>query len=485
MTDLADLSLTAAVEALQDGLTSEALTQACLDRLERTQHLNAFITTDSSGALTAAQASDQRRKNGKTHGPLDGIPIGLKDLLVTQGMKTTAGSKILAPFVPPYQGTMAARLHAAGAVIIGKTNLDEFAMGSSNEHSAFGPTLNPWDPACIPGGSSGGSAVAVAAGQCLGALGTDTGGSIRQPAAMTGVLGLKPTYGRVSRYGVIAFASSLDQVGPFGRSAKDIAHQLQVIAGFDSMDSTSVDRPVPDYHAHLDRGIKDLTIGVPEEYFGEGVHEDVEGAVHAGIQALKDAGATVTPVSLPHTKYALSTYYVICTAEASANLARYDGVRYGQRATEGQLHRMYAKSRHEGFGEEVKRRIVLGTYVLSAGYYDAYYGRAQKVRTLIRQDFEQAFSKVDLLATPTSPVVAFKLGARLDDPLTMYKADVMTLAVNLAGLPALSMPAGFSTEGLPIGMQLIGPWFEEARLLQAAHTFETVTDHHVQRPKLS
>jgi aspartyl-tRNA(Asn)/glutamyl-tRNA(Gln) amidotransferase subunit A len=460
-------------------LKATELLEASLARIEQKKDLNAFVFTDEKGARAAAKASDERKAR---LGPLDGIPIALKDLFITEGVPTTAGSKVLSGYVPPYDGAMAERLKKAGAVIIGKTNMDEFAMGSSTEHSMFGPTKNPWDPSKVAGGSSGGSAVAVATGCAPGALGTDTGGSIRQPASFTGVYGMKPTYGRVSRYGVIAFASSLDQVGPFGRSALDLAHLLQTIAGFDPRDSTSSEERVPDYAAGLEASARGLKIGIPEEYFVEGTNAEIAAAVQKGIAVLQDAGAVATPVRLPHTKYALSTYYVIATAEASSNLARYDGVRYGPRAPEKELRRMYAATRFSGFGAEALRRIVLGTYVLSAGYYEAYYGKAQRVRTLIRRDFEEAFSHVDLLVTPVSPVPPFAIGERVTDPLAMYLADVFTLAVPLAGLPGLSVPAGRMKNGLPIGMQMIAPWFQEARLLQAARAFERATDFASLRP---
>lgn len=473
-----DLASVSALLAKKD-LTSTELTRACLDRIEATRELNAFVHVDERGALAAAAAADARAQR---LGPLDGVPIALKDLFLTEGVPTTAGSKILQNYVPPYDGAMPERLKRAGAVLLGKTNLDEFAMGSSNEHSAFGPAKNPWDPSKVPGGSSGGSAIAVAAGLSFGALGTDTGGSIRQPASMCGIFGLKPTYGRVSRFGTIAFASSLDQVGPFGRSALDLAHQLQAIAGFDARDSTSANEPVPDYSAELEAGIRGQKVGIPAEYFIEGMDPEVEAAIKRGLDVLKDAGAELVPIELPHTKYALSTYYVIATAEASSNLARYDGVRYGPRAPERELARMYAASRHQGFGDEVKRRIVLGTYVLSAGYYEAYYGKAQKVRTLIRRDFEDAFARVDLIATPVSPFAAFSLGERTVDPLAMYLADIFTLSVSLAGLPGISVPAGHTRASLPIGLQMIAPWFCEPRLLRAATTFERATDHSKRRP---
>ncbi|MBK6685619.1 MAG: Asp-tRNA(Asn)/Glu-tRNA(Gln) amidotransferase subunit GatA [Deltaproteobacteria bacterium] len=475
-------SLTEVSQALAAGqVTSTTLTEMCLSRIEAHSKLNAFLHVDAAGAKAAAQSSDQRRAKGAALSPLDGVPLALKDLIITEGVPTTAASKILAGYLPPYDGAMPRRLKAAGAVILGKTNLDEFAMGSSGVYSAFGPTLNPWDQARVPGGSSSGSAVAVAAGLCFGALGTDTGGSIRQPASLTGILGLKPTYSRVSRAGTIAFASSLDQVGPFGRSASDLAIQLQVIAGHDPEDSTSSSAPVPDYSANLGRGLSGLKVGVPSEYFVAGMDPGVEQVVQAGLEVLREQGATLVPISLPHTQYALSVYYVLCTAEASSNLARYDGLRYGVRAQEKELRRLYAATRHQGFGHEVQRRIVLGTFVLSAGYYDAYYGRAQKVRSLIRQDFERAFQEVDLIATPTSPVTAWKLDERQTDPLSMYLADVYTLAVNLAGIPGLSMPAGFAA-GLPVGLQLLGPWFGEPELLRAAAAFERATVHAQARP---
>lgn len=451
-------------------VTARELLDAALARIEDGAELNAFITVDRPHA--AAAAADARLDAGAPLSPLDGVPIAVKDLIATEGLETTAASKMLADWKPPYDATVVARLRAAGAVIVGKTNLDEFAMGSSNEHSAFGPVKNPWDPRKVPGGSSGGSAAAVAARQVFGALGTDTGGSIRQPAAMCGVAGLKPTYGRVSRRGVVAFASSLDQVGPIARSTSDLAVLLEAIAGHDEADSTSATLPPPECVANLERGVEGLRVGVPDAFFAEGLDAEIERAVRAGIDHLVAAGASVVPVDLPHTKYALSTYYVICTAEASSNLARYDGVRYGHRADERELLRLYERSRTEGFGDEVKRRIVLGTYVLSAGYYDAYYGRAQKVRTLIRRDFERAFEDVDLIVTPTVPQVAFDLGSKTEDPLAMYLSDVYTLSVNLAGLPGLSLPVGLDGAGLPIGLQMIGKWFDEATMLAAGRALE-------------
>lgn len=463
-------------------ISATDLVETCLSRIAETASLNSFLLVDEAGARAAAAASDVRRRDAQPLSALDGVPVALKDNILCEGVPGQANSAILDGYVPPYDSAVAARLKASGAVLIGRTNMDEFAMGSSNEHSRIGPTRNPWDPSRVSGGSSGGSAVAVAARQVFGSFGTDTGGSIRQPAALCGVYGLKPTYGRVSRRGIVAFASSLDQVGPFARCTADLATLLQAIAGFDAGDSTSVERAVPDYQASCTAGVDGLRIGVPEEYFAEGLEPEVAGAVSAGIEVLEGLGASVQPISLPHTKYALSTYYLIATAEAASNLARYDGVRYGARVPAPDLREMITRSRHAGFGDEVKRRIILGTYVLSAGYYDAYYGKAQKVRTLIRRDFEDAFDKVDVLATPTSPVCAFGIGDRVDDPLSMYLADVLTLSVNLAGVPAVSVPAGYSADGLPIGLQLIGAWFGEDRLLAAAGAFEAATEHARARP---
>ena len=446
--------------------------------------VRAFLTVTREHALAQAAAADARFHAGQPRGPLDGVPVALKDLFCTRGIRTTSGSKILERFVPPYDATVVARLIEAGAVVLGKVNMDEFAMGSSTEHSGFFTTRNPWDVDRVPGGSSGGAAAAVAAGMAAASLGTDTGGSIRQPAAFCGTVGLKPTYGRVSRYGVIAFASSLDQVGPFARTVEDVALMLQVIAGADPMDSTAVATPVPDYRAELGRGIEGLRIGIPTEYFIDGMSPEVESAVRAAIATLERLGARTEPVSLPHTEYGLAAYYVIAPAEASSNLARYDGVKYGLRAAGGKdLIDMYAKTRAAGFGDEVKRRIMLGTYALSAGYYDAYYGRALKVRTLVRRDFEDAFERVDLIAAPTTPGVAFKLGEKAD-PLSMYLNDVLTIPVNLAGLPGISVPAGFTGGGLPIGLQLIGRAFDEATVLRAAHAYERATDWHTRRPSL-
>lgn len=485
MTDLWRLSLAELIAGLERrAISSREVTERCIRRIEETRSLNTFLTVDGDGAMAQATASDERRARRSALSPLDGVPVALKDLLITEGLATTAGSRILEGYIPPYDGTMARRLKSAGAVLVGKTNLDEFAMGSSNEHSARGPVQNPWNVRRVPGGSSGGSAAAVASGQVFGSLGTDTGGSIRQPASFCGIYGMKPTYGRVSRFGVIAFASSLDQVGPFGRSAEDIAHLLQAIAGHDPRDSTSANVPVPDYVRMMGRGISGMKIGIPDEYFVEGMHAEVDGAVRHALETFEKAGAEPVRIKLPHTRYALSTYYVLATAEASSNLARYDGVRYGARAPEKELRRMYAASRFHGFGEEVRRRILLGTYVLSAGYYEQYYGKAQRVRTLIRRDFEEAFKRVDAIVTPTSPTPAFAFGERLADPLSMYLADIFTVTVNLAGIPGLSIPAGFSSDRLPIGVQLLAPWFEEPRLLQLAGAFERATDFAHQRPPI-
>ena len=463
-------------------------TQAATEYLARIEALDpevrAFLTVTREDALRRAAEADARFKAGAPLGPLDGVPVALKDVLCTRGIRTTSGSKILERFVPPYDATVVARLFAAGAVLLGKLNMNEFAMGSSTEHSAFFTTHNPWDLARVPGGSSGGAAAAVAAGMAALTLGTDTGGSIRQPAAFSGVLGMKPTYGRVSRYGVIAFASSLDQVGPFARDAEDAALMLGVIAGADPMDATAIDVPVPDYRAALGQGIEGLHLGVPAEYFMDGMDPEVEQAVRTAIATLEKLGARTEPVSLPHTEYGLAAYYVIAPAEASSNLARYDGVKYGLRAPGARdLIDMYSKTRAAGFGAEVKRRVMLGTYVLSAGYYDAYYGQAQKVRTLVRRDFEQAFARVDLIVAPTTPGVAFKMGER-EDPLQMYLNDIFTIPVNLAGLPGVSIPGGFTQAGLPIGLQLIAPAFDEATLLRVTHAYQQVTDWHTRKPPL-
>jgi aspartyl-tRNA(Asn)/glutamyl-tRNA(Gln) amidotransferase subunit A len=445
-----------------------------LNRIDQLTDLNAFITVTADSALERSAEIDRAARAGDLLGPLAGVPIAIKDNMVMQGVRTTAGSRVLFNYRPPYTATAVERLEAAGAIILGKTNQDEFAMGSSTENSAYGPVKNPWNKAYVPGGSSGGSAVAVAAGIATVALGSDTGGSIRQPASFCGVVGLKPTYGRVSRYGLIAFGSSLDQIGPFGNSVGDVAEVLNVIAGHDPKDSTSSKLDMSDCVAGLEGDVRGLRVGVPREYYGEGLDPEVKAAVEAAIRKFEELGAVVVDISLPQTEYAIPVYYVIATAEASSNLARYDGVRYGFRAEESPtLKEMYSRTRDQGFGAEVKRRIMLGTYALSAGYYDAYYGKAQQVRSLIERDFRAAFETCDLIATPTAPTPAFPLGAKTDNPLEMYLSDIYTITVNLAGVPALSLPCGVSSKGLPIGIQLMGRHFCEAELLKAAHNLET------------
>jgi len=435
--------------------------------------IGAFLTLCEERALAQAERIDQMAAEGQPLPPLAGVPIAIKDVMVTSGVRTTAGSKILDNFIPPYDCTAVARLEAAGAVILGKLNCDEFAMGSSNENSAYHAVHNPRDKSRVPGGSSGGSAAAVAADMAVATLGSDTGGSIRQPASFCGVVGLKPTYGRVSRYGLIAFASSLDHIGPFAKTVKEVALMLRTIAGRDPMDSTSADVPVTDYVAELEKPIAGLKVGVAKEYFGSGLDPEVRAAVEAAIQKLAELGCEIVPVSLPHTEYAVPTYYIVATAEASANLARYDGVRYGFRAKAAKtLSAMYRETRDGGFGMEVKRRIMLGTYALSAGYYDAYYLKAQKVRTLLTRDFDEAFRKVDVIAAPTAPTPAFKLGEKVNDPLAMYLADIYTVTANLAGIPGISIPCGESHEKLPIGLQLFAKHFDESTMLRAAHAYE-------------
>jgi aspartyl-tRNA(Asn)/glutamyl-tRNA(Gln) amidotransferase subunit A len=438
----------------------------------RNPELNAFLTLSEERAYAQADRVDALVAAGRPLPPLAGVPIAIKDVLSTRGVRTTCGSKILEHYVPPYDATAVERLEAAGAVLLGKTNCDEFAMGSSNENSAYGPVLNPEATDRIPGGSSGGSAAAVAAGLAVASLGTDTGGSIRQPGAMCGVPAMMGSYGRVSRYGLIAFASSLDRVGPFANNVRDIATVLQVIAGRDPNDSTSTTAPVPDYRSEIEKPVAGLRIGIPKEYFGAGMDNDVRKKIEAGIEILKKLGCKMVEIQMPHTDYAIAVYYIIATAEASSNLARYDGVRYGLRVNDDSLLAMYRKTRGAGFGAEVKRRIVLGTYVLSAGYYDAYYLKGQKVRALIAQDFRDAFNKVDAIVTPTSPVPAFKLGERTDDPLQMYLADIYTVTGSLAGIPGISVPCGKICGKLPVGLQIFGPAFGEARVLQLAHAFE-------------
>lgn len=448
--------------------------------------VKAYVTQAKESALAHAEALDRKLKGWRKTQPMTGMPLALKDNICTEGVLTTCSSRMLQNFVPPYDATVVARLRAQDYLLVGKTNLDEFAMGSSTEHSAFGPSRNPWSLQCVPGGSSGGSAAAVAADECVAALGSDTGGSIRQPAAFCGVVGLKPTYGRVSRYGLVAFASSLDQIGPITKTVSDAALLLGAIAGHDPMDSTSADVPVPDYMKALrKKDLKKLTVGVPREFFEEGLDPDVEQAVRAAIDELKQLGGEITDIELPRTDAAVAVYYVLATAEASSNLARYDGVKFGLRAKETkELLDLYMKTRQEGFGPEVKRRIMLGTYALSAGYYEAYYGKAQAVRTLICQDFQAAFEKVDLIVTPVTPTPAFKLGAKVEDPLQMYLSDIFTISVNLAGLPAIAVPCGFSQAQLPIGMQLIGRAFDEETLLRAAHAYEQATQWHLKKPMI-
>jgi aspartyl-tRNA(Asn)/glutamyl-tRNA(Gln) amidotransferase subunit A len=460
--------------------------RAALARIDATNPtLNAFNLVSAERALARAAEIDGRRAAGEALGPLAGVPIAIKDNLCVRGMRTTASSRILHDFVPPYDATVVERLEAAGAVVVGKTNCDEFAMGSSNENSAFGPVRNPWAAERTPGGSSGGSAAAVAARCVPLALGSDTGGSIRQPAAFCGVIGLKPTYGRVSRYGLLAYASSLDQIGPFGRTAADIAAVMAVIGGADPCDSTAAARPTPDYASALTGDIRGLRIGVPRAFIRDGVDRQVLHAFEAALDTFARSGAALVDVDLPHARYAVPVYYLVATAEASSNLARYDGVRYGYRSREDgaiSVHDMYSRTRDEGFGAEVKRRIMLGTYVLSAGYYDAYYLKAQQVRTLLRRDYEEAFERTDIIAMPTSPTPAFRLGEKTDDPLQMYLGDIFTVSANLAGLPAVSMPCGLTAERLPIGVQLTGRFFDEATLLRAADAYERVTGWHGEAP---
>jgi aspartyl-tRNA(Asn)/glutamyl-tRNA(Gln) amidotransferase subunit A len=448
--------------------------------------IQAFISCDEAFALKQAEESDKRRKEGKSLGVMDGVPVGMKDILATKDQPLTCASKILQNYVSPYDGTCSKNLKKAGVVQYGRLNMDEFAMGSSTEHSAFHSTFNPWNLECSPGGSSGGSAASVAARQVPVSLGTDTGGSIRQPAALTGIYGMKPTYGRVSRYGLVAFASSLDQIGPFGRTAEDVALLLGAIAGHDAEhDSTSINEPVPNYAGEMKKDGKKFRIGIPKEYFIDGIEPEVLAAVKNAISFYEKQGYAIEEVSMPNTEYAVSVYYIIASAEASSNLARYDGIRYGYRSKNiTNAIDIFSKSRAEGFGEEVKRRIILGTYVLSSGYYDAYYLKAQKVRTLVRNDFLEAFKKVDALLTPTTPTVAFKMGSKTNDPLQMYLNDIFTINVNLAGLPGMSVPAGFDKNQMPIGFQLIGKPFGEVELLQLAHQFEQAHQFHTAEPKL-
>ncbi len=479
------LSLTEARDALRQGqTTSVALTEALIDRIVALDNdVNSYLTLTNELALEQAAAADQRRAAGADT-PLLGIPVAVKDIICVRGVPTTAGSKILEGFIPPYNAFVVDKLAEAGAVILGKTNTDEFAMGSSTENSAFFTTSNPWDLERVPGGSSGGSAAAVSAGLAYAALGTDTGGSVRQPASFCSLVGLRPTYGRLSRWGVVAFASSLDQVGHFGRTVADCTAIFQATAGYDPRDSTSLNVAVPDFEAALTGDIRGLKVGVPQEYFIEGIDQEVETAVHTAIAQLAELGAEIIPISLPHTRYALPVYYLIAPAEASANLARYDGVRYGPRLEGSDMIDTVKKTRSL-FGQEAKRRIMLGAYALSAGYYDEYYGRALKVRTLIKQDFLDAFAQVDVIACPTSPTTAFKIGERADDPLSMYLADIFTLSVNLSASCGLSVPCGFDSKGLPIGLQLIGNTLQEATILNAAYAYEQATAWHKQLPEMA
>jgi aspartyl-tRNA(Asn)/glutamyl-tRNA(Gln) amidotransferase subunit A len=485
--ELQQLTIHEAHELLkQRKISSRELTESVLERIANVESkVRACVTVVEDIALETANGVDNQIKTSPEISPLTGIPTLIKDVMCTKGIRTTCGSRMLENFVPPYDATVVEKLKAKQAVIIGKTNMDEFAMGSSTEHSAFFPTHNPWDLNRVPGGSSGGSAAAVAADEAIYALGSDTGGSIRQPAALCSVVGLKPTYGLVSRYGLIAFASSLDQIGPLTKDVTDCALVMNVIAGHDSNDSTSVPYPVPDYTRQLDPDIKGLRIGIPTEYFVEGMQPQVRSALESAIGRLRELGAEIDwDVSLPHTRYALAVYYIIAPSEASANLARYDGVKYGFSEREaGSVIETTEKTRQSGFGPEVKRRIMLGTYALSAGYYDAYYVKAQKVRTLIKQEFDRVFEKYDVLVTPTSPVVPFKLGARLEDPIQMYLSDICTMPVNIAGIPAISVPAGF-VDNLPVGMQIIGKPFGEETLLHVAFAYEQATDWHKRRPPL-
>ncbi len=467
-------------------VSAREVTQACLDRIQNVDgRVHAFLSVDAADALVQADRADAQRKAGATDKPLLGIPIGIKDVIAVKDQPLNCASKILGKYVSPYDATVIEKLKAAGAIVFGRLNMDEFAMGSSTENSAFVTTRNPWDVTRIPGGSSGGSAAAVASDECLCALGSDTGGSIRQPAALCGVVGLKPTYGRVSRFGLVAFASSLDQIGPMTRSVSDAARVLSAISGKDERDSTSVSEPVPDYAAGLTGNIRGLKLGVAREFMLGGLDPEINQAMQNAIKKYQELGAEVVEVSLPHSEYAVATYYIIATAEASANLARFDGVRYGARVDGKDPIEMYSKTRGAGFGPEVKRRIILGTYVLSSGYYDAFYLRAQKVRTLIRQDFLKAFEKVDAIISPTTPTPAFKIGEKSEDPLQMYLSDIFTISCNLAGICGLSMPCGFSSNPkLPIGLQLLGKPFGEATLLNLAHAYEQATTWHIEKPAL-
>jgi aspartyl-tRNA(Asn)/glutamyl-tRNA(Gln) amidotransferase subunit A len=483
--DILELSAAELVNKIkQREISSQETTRAVLDNIEKVEpKIKAFLSTRPEQALRRAAQIDEKIARGEDAGLLCGLPVAVKDNICVKGEETTCASKILAGFKPPYNATLTTKLNDAGAVIVGKTNLDEFAMGGSTENSSVYPTHNPWNTDCVPGGSSGGSAVAVAAREAITSIGSDTGGSIRQPASFCGVTGLKPTYGRVSRYGLVAFASSLDQIGPLGKSVDDVALMMNAIAGYDKRDSTSVDELVPDYTAGLDGNLKNLKIGVPIQYFEKGLDREVKAAVEKAMESLHKLGAHLIEVNMPHTEYAIATYYILATAEASSNLARYDGVKYGHRTEQkSSLIDMYKRTKDEGFGDEVKRRILLGTYVLSSGYYDAYYLKAQKVRTLVKQDFDHAFEKVDCLITPTSPSTAYHIGENIDDPLKMYLMDIFTISANLAGIPGLSVPCGFDHKGLPIGFQLLGKVFGEETVLKIGHAYQQQTDFHTKRP---
>lgn len=484
------LTIHQASELLMGGeISSRELTESVFSRIDKAEgKIRAYITITRDTAMKESEEADRMLKTGvmgQGSSSILGVPLAIKDNICTDGIRTTCSSKILGNFVPPYESTVTRRLKDAGYILLGKTNMDEFAMGSSTENSVLGPTRNPWNLDRIPGGSSGGSAAAVASDECIAALGSDTGGSIRQPAACCGVVGLKPTYGRVSRYGLVAFASSLDQIGPITKDVEDSAILMNIIGGHDPLDSTSADIPLPDFRKALNRDIRGLRIGIPDEYFLEGMDKEVEKSIRDAIKVIEGLGAETIKISLPHTGYAIATYYILATSEASSNLARYDGVKYGFRIEKsGDLLDMYMKTRSRGFGIEVKRRIMLGTYALSSGYYEAYYRKAQQVRTLIKRDFDEAFKKIDAIITPTSPTAAFRIGEKAEDPLQMYLSDIFTISVNLAGVPAISIPCGFTSDNLPIGLQLIGKHFDEETILRIAHVYEQNTEWHRRKPDL-
>jgi aspartyl-tRNA(Asn)/glutamyl-tRNA(Gln) amidotransferase subunit A len=483
--ELFELDIAGAVSALDNGEISPVdITAAIFQRINAVEgKVKSYVTLTEESAMKSARDAEETMKSSSRLA-LSGIPIAVKDNICTEGVTTTCSSKILENFVPPYESTCTRRLKDQGYILIGKTNLDEFAMGSSTENSAFGHTGNPWDLSRIPGGSSGGSAAAVASDECIAAIGSDTGGSIRQPAAFCGVVGFKPTYGRISRFGLVAFASSLDQIGPITKNVRDSAILMNIIAGHDNRDSTSADMPVPDFTAVLGHDLKGMKFGIPKEYFISGMDAEVETAVKEAIKKLESLGAIPVEISLPHTEYAVAAYYILATSEASSNLARYDGVRYGLRVQGDDLIDMYMKTREGGFGAEVKRRIILGTYALSSGYYDAYYRKAQQVRTLIKQDFDKAFENVDVVVTPTTPAPAFKIGEKMEDPLQMYLTDILTISVNLAGVPGISVPCGFTSGGLPVGLQIIGKDFDEESVLKTAYAYEQGTEWHKRKPEL-